>query len=244
DQRLGRFLSVDPLTQDFPFYSPYQFASNSPILAVDLEGLESSNIKNNTETKKPAATNSAGEPITAVTPRGSNMIDTYTGNNPGFGPWTNPLNALGEDDFSYDPDNESDNNAKDHDRVEMTTTNESFKADAKFIVNQAKVALKAAENALINPVININPVVKVRPNMDRFTKKPISVTTGAKATFTPVEIGSIAVGKALMRVATEETTAFKSTTTLLYESASRTMNDIKYKTMQGISALENYNWGF
>jgi RHS repeat-associated protein len=29
DPRLGRFLSVDPLMEDYPFYTPYQFASNS-----------------------------------------------------------------------------------------------------------------------------------------------------------------------------------------------------------------------
>ena len=40
DTRLGRFLSVDPLTSDFPFYSPYQFAGNKPIVAIDLDGLE------------------------------------------------------------------------------------------------------------------------------------------------------------------------------------------------------------
>ncbi len=38
--RLGRFLSVDPLTSSYPWYTPYQFAGNKPILAVDLDGLE------------------------------------------------------------------------------------------------------------------------------------------------------------------------------------------------------------
>ncbi len=37
---LGRFLSVDPLTREFPFYTPYQFAGNKPIWAIDLDGLE------------------------------------------------------------------------------------------------------------------------------------------------------------------------------------------------------------
>ena len=37
---LGRFLSVDPLTKSFPFYTPYQFAGNMPIWAIDLDGLE------------------------------------------------------------------------------------------------------------------------------------------------------------------------------------------------------------
>ena len=38
--RLGRFLSVDPLMDAYPFYTPYQFAGNKPIWAIDLDGLE------------------------------------------------------------------------------------------------------------------------------------------------------------------------------------------------------------
>ena len=37
---LGRFLSVDPLQRDYPELTTYQFASNTPIQAVDLDGLE------------------------------------------------------------------------------------------------------------------------------------------------------------------------------------------------------------
>jgi RHS repeat-associated protein len=40
DPRLGRFLSVDPLTKEYPELTPYQFASNTPIQAIDLDGLE------------------------------------------------------------------------------------------------------------------------------------------------------------------------------------------------------------
>jgi RHS repeat-associated protein len=40
DTRLGKFLSVDPLTTGYPWYTPYQFAGNKPIWAVDLDGLE------------------------------------------------------------------------------------------------------------------------------------------------------------------------------------------------------------
>ena len=36
----ARFLSVDPLTKDYPELTTYQFASNTPIQAVDLDGLE------------------------------------------------------------------------------------------------------------------------------------------------------------------------------------------------------------
>jgi RHS repeat-associated protein len=37
---IGRFLSVDPLTTSYPMLTPYQFASNTPIQAIDLDGLE------------------------------------------------------------------------------------------------------------------------------------------------------------------------------------------------------------
>ncbi|HBG69435.1 MAG: hypothetical protein A2W93_15335 [Bacteroidetes bacterium GWF2_43_63] len=43
DNRIGRFLSADPLIvqqQKYPELSPYQFASNTPIQAIDFDGLE------------------------------------------------------------------------------------------------------------------------------------------------------------------------------------------------------------
>jgi len=50
DARLGRFFSVDPLHGNFPYYTPYQFAGNTPIEAKELEGLEPSH----TAVKSPA----------------------------------------------------------------------------------------------------------------------------------------------------------------------------------------------
>lgn len=40
DPRIARFNSVDPLMNSFPWYTPYQFAGNMPICAIDLDGLE------------------------------------------------------------------------------------------------------------------------------------------------------------------------------------------------------------
>ena len=37
---VGKFLSVDPLTREYPWYTPYQFAGNAPIVARDLDGAE------------------------------------------------------------------------------------------------------------------------------------------------------------------------------------------------------------
>jgi RHS repeat-associated protein len=41
DSRLGRWLSVDPLTKDFPDESPYTFATNNPLYYVDPDGKKS-----------------------------------------------------------------------------------------------------------------------------------------------------------------------------------------------------------
>ncbi|WP_158538561.1 RHS repeat domain-containing protein [Chitinophaga skermanii] len=49
DPRIGKFLSVDPITKQYPELTPYQFASNSPISAIDLDGLEATiSIEKNT----------------------------------------------------------------------------------------------------------------------------------------------------------------------------------------------------
>ncbi|GAO44442.1 hypothetical protein FPE01S_03_04790 [Flavihumibacter petaseus NBRC 106054] len=44
--RIGKFLSVDPLTQSFPWYTPFQFAGNKPVIAIDLDGLEEIVVSN------------------------------------------------------------------------------------------------------------------------------------------------------------------------------------------------------
>jgi hypothetical protein len=40
DPRLGRFLSVDPLTADYPWNSAYSYAEGNPINFIDVDGLE------------------------------------------------------------------------------------------------------------------------------------------------------------------------------------------------------------
>lgn len=60
DPRVGRFLSVDPLTKKFAKLTPYQFASNRPIDGTDLDGQEYSpaglNINPKTGIANPRAT--------------------------------------------------------------------------------------------------------------------------------------------------------------------------------------------
>lgn len=40
DTRIGRFFSIDPLFKSYPELTTYQFASNSPIVGIDIDGLE------------------------------------------------------------------------------------------------------------------------------------------------------------------------------------------------------------
>ncbi|WP_290796207.1 RHS repeat domain-containing protein [Flavihumibacter sp. UBA7668] len=40
DPRLGRFFSVDPMTEEYAELTPFQFSSNSPISGIDKDGLE------------------------------------------------------------------------------------------------------------------------------------------------------------------------------------------------------------
>ena len=40
DPQIGRFTQLDPLTDDYPELTPYQYASNDPISNIDIDGLE------------------------------------------------------------------------------------------------------------------------------------------------------------------------------------------------------------
>ncbi len=44
DPRVGRFFATDPLSPQYPWYSPYQFAGNKVIAWRELEGLEEDNV--------------------------------------------------------------------------------------------------------------------------------------------------------------------------------------------------------
>ena len=37
---IAKFLSVDPLATNYPYFSPYQFAGNKPVMFIDLDGAE------------------------------------------------------------------------------------------------------------------------------------------------------------------------------------------------------------
>jgi len=74
EDEVMRFLSVDPLTKKYPQLTPYQFASNQPIWAIDLDGTEAK-IKITTE-----VTGYTVQRLTGIVPTGSTtlvVVPTY-----------------------------------------------------------------------------------------------------------------------------------------------------------------------
>lgn len=70
---LGRFLSIDPLSRNFPWFSPYHFAGNTPIQAIDLEGAEVLN-------KVYVKVDEQGTTF-LTNPNGSKVMETTNGHN-------------------------------------------------------------------------------------------------------------------------------------------------------------------
>jgi len=50
---IAKFLSVDPLTASYPWYTPYQFAGNKPIWMIDRDGLEEAMSNSESKTEVP-----------------------------------------------------------------------------------------------------------------------------------------------------------------------------------------------
>lgn len=58
-----RFLSIDPLTKEYPWYSPYQFAGNDVIANIDLDGAEPKSVIMNSDGFTPKLFNLASSTI-------------------------------------------------------------------------------------------------------------------------------------------------------------------------------------
>ena len=140
DPRIGRFLSVDPLTKKYPELTPYQFASNRPIDGIDLDGLEYATFriyvdKNQKVTKIDVTTDyqlkqngSEGPGVKYVIYRvdegnrpdevrwSKNMYGIYQGSKNPRLPKVGENYKILHDDYSLEPIDEADANAKQHDQ--------------------------------------------------------------------------------------------------------------------------------
>jgi RHS repeat-associated protein len=81
-----RFVSVDPLADEYAYYTPYQYAGNKPISKVDIDGLEESGGKpsppsyaaNNTHTVQ------KGETLAQIAKVHNTSVSALYVNNPGL----------------------------------------------------------------------------------------------------------------------------------------------------------------
>jgi len=85
DPRLGRFLSVDPLSGSYPWNSVYAYAENDPISFNDLDGLEQPSTRSTVSlpqagSKLVYSINSINTPVNFTVIRGGQ----HPGSNPGF----------------------------------------------------------------------------------------------------------------------------------------------------------------
>jgi RHS repeat-associated protein len=228
DPRTGRFWTIDPMVKEFPFYSPYQFASNNPILAADLEGLESSNIKNKTETKTSEKTKSADPKAKATDP---NTVGKNTFGSVYMGTKGNPKHYDGTDSYEPKPQDEPDNAARTHDMESGGIGYRSFDnivGDVKFIASATKTVAKKIENEVVIPFIGANP------NKDAITGKPITGQSTGRAVAGATAITLLTAAKVILAVTVDP--AVK-----VYDASVDFANDVKYKTEQGINAIQN--WG-
>ncbi|HTE09472.1 MAG TPA: RHS repeat-associated core domain-containing protein, partial [Chitinophagaceae bacterium] len=75
------FASVDPLTKAYPWYTPYQFAGNRPIIAIDLDGMEPLDVNTHQPKAELSPTAAENKPASDPTAHGNNII-----------PWKDLLN--------------------------------------------------------------------------------------------------------------------------------------------------------
>lgn len=77
DSELGRWLSVDPLAELSPGFSPYNYVLNNPLIYIDLAGLDTFNVNiNNREVNRTTVENSTSH-VYMITLDGE-VINTYT----------------------------------------------------------------------------------------------------------------------------------------------------------------------
>ena len=217
--------------KEFPFYSSYQFASNNPILAVDLEGLESSNVKNKTETK------TGDQPNLTVQKK---VLDPKTvgrnfdGSNYIY--LNNPKNTDGTDSYEPKPQESMDARAMRHDQksgfIDVRKP-ENIKEDLVFIGGAIKDLAKAAENAFIIPVMGIGDA-KANPNTDPITNKPISGTTTKRAAVGATAITLTTATKIILNVTVDPVVK-------AYDETVNLVEEVKYKAAQGLNSIQN--WG-
>jgi RHS repeat-associated protein len=88
DYAIGRFMSIDPLTEEYHTWSPYVFSGNRVVDSRELEGLEPVNVTKNTRmliiTVNGSAGGLSGDKITGNNTLVKNLPSPYNNNDDGL----------------------------------------------------------------------------------------------------------------------------------------------------------------
>jgi RHS repeat-associated protein len=200
DPRLVRFLSVDPITKQYPELTPYQFASNRPIDGIDRDGLEYARFdiyldKNNNVTKivvtkdyelKNNGSKGAGIEYSYHAADGMSVEYKFVKNLHGiYQGGDNPqLPKIGKnyekryDDYSLEPIDETDAAAKQHDKDYDNAAPGGLKGKMGVIDDRSTAAnvkyIKTAKKIIDK---------QKKGEKDEVTGKPVTKETAEAANF-------------------------------------------------------------
>ena len=250
DARLGRFLSLDPLYKKYPELTPYQFASNTPLQAVDLDGLEKYEIHYQPHDGKDniikVETDNfilyhritlSGVPIRPATVRfikedryGKTIskseeipLKNY-GSTLYVGPW-NPKDKNGNDRYDYPAINSLDAVAKAHDQAYDVVNSKGLKGAVYDL------ATLPADKDLVKGAQNVIDMFKNK-QIDPVNKQLISEET-EKAAEGVVEIFSKTVKEKTIRLE-----MLKKIDSAI-DAIKGALNKIKETTEEGLKSLDN-----
>ena len=78
DSRIAKFLSVDPLSASYSWYTPYQFAGNNPIFFIDRNGESPDKIDIQKETGEVVITKETGDDVVRLVDKNSKILNSFT----------------------------------------------------------------------------------------------------------------------------------------------------------------------
>ena len=201
---LGRFLSVDPLTQSYPMLTPYQFASNMPIVAIDIDGLEA---------KKATESKTDTKPVARVL--NSSEISLLLSNNGGFKKLkllielkkeTTSITISGADLLEQGKGNEAfKNNLTELSKIKDVTIS-SGKATINLNEGEDKISLvgKKATSIIKNgAVIDFNDLKSEKKTMTDYEKNPVVDNISGKVKISGIKLD---VGKFVPNVGVPDLT--------------------------------------
>ena len=158
DPRVGRFFAVDPLSPQYPHYTPYSFSGNKLIAFRELEGLEEFQAITNRDWRWRYYIVQKGDNLSVISESTGVSIKTILGYNKDIVDqnlvYPNQLidlnggSELTVADFTFDT--KQSNWAKDF-VVELATSNDngpSFQSSVKTVINAAPVAAFGASVGL------------------------------------------------------------------------------------------------